>query len=483
MDETVINLYRKIYNDNELDWEENLELITFLIELNPPPDKILWLRSTAFRIGCEFLSEDGNKDHNVALLRSMNGIVHAIEKNCLIPKEFEGSDVVEYDASAVDDFYQSLFGNDLLVDNEENQELYKFLQTNRPAISFYTTMRVSVFKVGCNHLSEKEDSKKANMQLLRCINCVVDAIEKSYLKPKEFQMKVDSKMDFASMSINDAVQKLWEIDVNRLKPNVDYKMNVQKGKKPYLKGDFASDPLFDYVDRDVFRRPTYKTFLALCDNYTPEVGKKEVVTRGEMRENWNFLEAIMQSQPMQFCHKFCHQKNPDLVPASAKGFKEILYKLWFKLYKRSRGGSRSTLDSSGFEHVFIGEIKDEKVTGFHNWINFYNEEKKGNVDYRGYVKPRGSNNAAQTNENDHLLSLQFKWHGVEKFVSTSFIGVSPEFEIALYTMCFLLSADEETMVDLDTGTGDIFKMKIKCYRFGDGQIGTSFPEMVSHHED
>ena len=46
-------------------------------------------------------------------------------------------------------------------------------------------------------------------------------------------------------------------------------------------------------------------------------------------------------------------------------------------------------DSSGFEHVFVGESRDKEVIGFHNWIQFYLQERRGNVDYQGYIRGRG----------------------------------------------------------------------------------------------
>ena len=46
-------------------------------------------------------------------------------------------------------------------------------------------------------------------------------------------------------------------------------------------------------------------------------------------------------------------------------------------------------DSSGFEHVFVGESRAKEVIGFHNWIQFYLQEKIGNVDYQGYIRGRG----------------------------------------------------------------------------------------------
>ena len=49
-------------------------------------------------------------------------------------------------------------------------------------------------------------------------------------------------------------------------------------------------------------------------------------------------------------------------------------------YTRSGG----PLDSSGFEHVFVGEIKNNAVSGSHNWVNFYFEEKSNDFVYGNY---------------------------------------------------------------------------------------------------
>ena len=294
-------------------------------------------------------------------------------------------------------------------------------------------------------------------------------------RPKVYQLKQTPQYQFdLDVNFSDAIQQMWDLDLNRLTPNKDYTINVQDGKKPYWKEDAADDPLFTFVDKAALRRPTYKAFYALLDNYKAECGQAERVTSSERQENWAFLKAIMQTAPMQLCHQYLVKKGE--APESQDDFVKLLHKIWFDLYGRSRGGPK---DSSGFEHVFIGEVKDGKVSGFHNWIQFYMEELKGQLDYRGYIKPRGRGEA-QADGDDHVLTLQFAWNGVEKFVGTSFIGVSPEFEMALYTTCFLLGEEENDII-LNTQT-DEFHLKVKCYKMARDHIGTSFPEATAHYD-
>jgi len=278
------------------------------------------------------------------------------------------------------------------------------------------------------------------------------------------------------MPIGQAVQHTWDVDTNRLRPDVDYKINVQKGKKPYWKEDKAPNPLFTSVNKSVWQRPTFSTFVALLDNYSAQTGQAETVTAQERAEIERFLAAVMETAPMQFCHEYCHAVAPSKVPSEQAAFVQLLHKIWFELYRRERGGP---LDSSGFEHVFVGEIRDKTITGFHNWIRFHLEEKKGAVDYRGYIKPK-RDKEADADGNDHLLTLQFIWKGVEKKIGTMFIGVSPEFEFAIYTMCFLVG-NENNAVQLRTGT-DIFNVNIKCHKMHHDKVGTVYPYCESHYE-
>ena len=190
-------------------------------------------------------------------------------------------------------------------------------------------------------------------------------------------MEVPEEMSIASLgldaSLGKAVQHLWDLGANRLQQGTDYVLNVQDGKKPYQKSDAANDPLFTNVDQRQFSyRPTFRTFYALLDNYVAQTGVAENATDTERHEIKAFLRAIVETAPMQFCHKYC-RANDDSIPSDKEGFVKLLHGIWFQLYRRSRGVRE---DSPGFEHVFIGEGKGDKVSGFHNWVQLYMEEKK-----------------------------------------------------------------------------------------------------------
>jgi poly(U)-specific endoribonuclease len=288
------------------------------------------------------------------------------------------------------------------------------------------------------------------------------------------------------MSLSDAVQCCWRLDSNRLRPGADYKINVQQGKKPFWKEDKAPDPLFEYVSDAVWKsRPTYRALQHLLDHYHAETGRAE-----HMNDRWRsdmdaFVDAITETAVMQFCHRYCvvHRGGQN-VPNDTAGFQKLLKTVWLELYNRTKGGPK---DSSGFEHVFCGEVRDGKISGFHNWVRFYLEERKGTsvLDYRGYIKPK-SHGDAPSDSDDHVLTLQFVHNGATKELGTMFIGTSPEFEIAAYTICFLCGASNSgtngsNLIRLNTGT-DVFELEIVCHKIHGNRVGSCYPYVKSHHE-
>ena len=66
-----------------------------------------------------------------------------------------------------------------------------------------------------------------------------------------------------------------------------------------------------------------------------------------------------------------------------RAFKQQLWQMWFSTYRRVVDN-----DSSGFEHVFVGETDHGETKGFHNWVQFWLQERNGQVNYHGHLLPR-----------------------------------------------------------------------------------------------
>ncbi|XP_061438308.1 poly(U)-specific endoribonuclease-A-like isoform X2 [Rhineura floridana] len=272
--------------------------------------------------------------------------------------------------------------------------------------------------------------------------------------------------------------KLWDADVNRFLPGKDYSISLQ-GKADFVprgsnvSRDSASEPLFCSVNEGRLKNTeTYSTFSSLLDNYETSTGVAELVTPQEMAENNHFLDAVLGTEVMKLTHQYLVKKNwakPDL-----KDFKSQLYVIWFHLYSRERGKGP---DSCGFEHVFVGETKrGHEILGLHNWVQFYLQEKLKHIDYKGYVARK---NKSRPDEDDQVLSLQFSWKGHVKPVGSIFIGVSPEFEFALYTIIFLQSNEKVTRQRVRI---EEYELEIVVYRHG-LYIGTAYPILLSSNNE
>lgn len=75
-------------------------------------------------------------------------------------------------------------------------------------------------------------------------------------------------------------------------------------------------------------------FKQLLDNYETVTGVAETVSAQEEQENWNFIDLVAETQVMREAHRFLVAKGKSSPEPEA--FKRLLYKLWFKIYKRTR---------------------------------------------------------------------------------------------------------------------------------------------------
>ncbi|KAJ3060761.1 hypothetical protein HDU98_003269 [Podochytrium sp. JEL0797] len=270
-------------------------------------------------------------------------------------------------------------------------------------------------------------------------------------------------------SLSAAIAALWSLDTNRLSPGTDFHLNLQAKTYVSNEQDRARDPLFTNINTSqLFAPPTYAAFLALLQNFTAEDGVAEKVSAARTQQEMNFIRLISQTKPIQFLHAYLIEKN--LSPQDPAQFHKQLHKIWFGLYKRVVQN-----DTCAFEHTFAGEIRDGEVIGFHNWVTFAVEEKSGRADYRGFILSKSAKNghSAGPTGREHVLGLQLAWKGDVKPVSTFLMGVSPEYELALYTMVFLVGKDEEQVPIVIDGV----ECKVIVHRFTNRegrQIGSAY---------
>ncbi|KAK7144952.1 hypothetical protein R3I94_011138 [Phoxinus phoxinus] len=228
--------------------------------------------------------------------------------------------------------------------------------------------------------------------------------------------------------------------------------------------DLSSRPLFKQVSSTLLSKPTYTALLNLLDNYKRMTGEVEDVPSQEVQEQDTFLQQTMNTDLGRELYNFLYSKG---AYSSQSEFIQDLKMMWFGLYSRSDG----KLDSSGFEHIFVGEIKSGKVSGFHNWLQFYQSEKQGLLNYYSH-----SFDGPWTTYPD-VLGMQFNWNGYYKEVGSAFIGCSPEFDLAIYSLCYITRPGKKCYVSLGGQSLGIQTYTWDKSSYGNGKkyIGSAYP--------
>ncbi|VDN98379.1 unnamed protein product [Rodentolepis nana] len=228
--------------------------------------------------------------------------------------------------------------------------------------------------------------------------------------------------------------------------------------------DVAPAPLCTIKSKKLLQDPVYKAFVALLDNYEHRVGTSERETPQKRKEIDQFLDAVVKTETMKAFHGYLVAQN--LASASQAAFKNELHAIWFKPYRRNRQD-----DSSPFEHVFVGESKNDIVLGMHNWITFCVKEKDRIFNYYGRLKPH-------SRDPDYKASFQFSMHkNFFKVFNTVIFGSSVEFDFGLYTAAFLklqqVYKNEANLPPLAV-TLDKTRLLIQCHLFAKTRMGSCY---------
>lgn len=256
--------------------------------------------------------------------------------------------------------------------------------------------------------------------------------------------------------LRELTEDLWRTDYEKLREKVELSLQGHTSQDDV--DDVADAPLFTKVDDSIFNNDIVIKFLAMQDNYEKEVSIEEEETAEEVDEKNKFLSAVAATGVMGRLKGALKQY--DLMNQT-KSMEETLDELWFTTY--SRAGD--VQGSSGFEHVFFGELKGDTVLGFHNWIIFYKEEKHGNLNYKGYIEYTDAEDAGL------VLTSRFTWLNKSKPIGGGTIAISLELELALNTLCFLARPDSLCHVQTNGHRYDI-----QTYRQNDQNVvATAYP--------
>ncbi|XP_056418582.1 uridylate-specific endoribonuclease C-like isoform X1 [Hyla sarda] len=112
----------------------------------------------------------------------------------------------------------------------------------------------------------------------------------------------------------------------------------------------------------------------------------------------------------------------------------------------------------------VGDITSEihggKISGFHSWVQFYLLEKKGELNYLSY-----SADGPWTGYPD-VYGFQFKWGTYLKSLGSMFLGTSPEFDMGVYTLCYITRPDSLCTLNMGGKT-----LKIQTYTWANSSYG------------
>ncbi|XP_074791646.1 uridylate-specific endoribonuclease D-like [Natator depressus] len=277
------------------------------------------------------------------------------------------------------------------------------------------------------------------------------------------QREVPSFYSVSDSEIKSISETLYSADVNRATSS-EIVLNLQhkiSSDQTSAGQDYAKQKLFSYVDEDaLFSKPTFARLLALLNNYERMTGKEEVVTASERQEVDAFLDEIFKTQVMAKLSQFFLSKG---IYLSENDFKADLKEMWFGLYSRSKGAA---MDSSGFEHVF--HVVPENFTDPR-----VRSESPGAMGTQGKVR---SGWKKWTSYPD-IMAFQYSWTGYLKSVGSFFIGSSPEFELAVYTLCYKTRPNKLCTLSLGGKSAQIQTYSWANSEYGAGKryLASSYP--------
>jgi len=235
--------------------------------------------------------------------------------------------------------------------------------------------------------------------------------------------------------IRELASTLFENDVNNLGKYITFQ--IQNRAKDKI--DQSPNPLLK-LSSDMPQPETLKLMRRLQDSYKPDQqngGRNDLDKERKLIAD--FYNSLKQTPLVRTVGEFLVQKK---VFQSLDEFNTQMLDVWFTFYPNPQKNSRLNF-TSGFTHVFLAELESFKIDGFHNWDYFAKQEQLNTANYYGYIVSK------DLGKHTTVLTCQFKWFDQVKPIGGFFIGTSPEFEMAVYSLCFFTRRNGKCGVKLN----------------------------------
>ncbi|PHE53614.1 hypothetical protein [Bacillus pseudomycoides] len=272
-------------------------------------------------------------------------------------------------------------------------------------------------------------------------------------------------------------QEIWDADMrgNGIKATFNKEdVDTQKGyvlvepTKVRDKEEKQNHMLLKEVYIPDNKKTSYTLVEKLFNNFYLDPHLREDNTVEEQEEVDALLKHAIQSEPMKICRTFVESRKGTNL--SNEQWYTYLHNIWFLQFDSGSG-----ISLSGFEHVFIGEKKNEgsSLNGYHFWYKYYLEDQTGPNDKIVYLGPKDKNTVPDVITFGYTLEasdahinnvLLFKNKG------GFFIGLSPEGLLALGVARFADTLSEHNTIEINNQEYDL-----ALYSFGKRSMRTFFP--------
>ena len=202
-------------------------------------------------------------------------------------------------------------------------------------------------------------------------------------------------------------------------------------------------PLFAQVQPYVFTRSTFLALLDVFEVFHQRRGEMREYSPEERRKIEKLLDVVDRTPVMRRARAEAAKFEAELTD---EAWRRHMWHIWFQRHPTS--------PKCGFEHVFVGEATEDLqgrdvVGGLHNWVKFYLEEQRGAAQYLG-ARYKGRTTTSEGALNPYFVSGRFTWDlegkHLIKDVGGFFVGVSPEWQLAIATTAFFETLTPERAV-------------------------------------